>query len=155
MSEILGTLFKYLMALLAVAAVVYILYEVLGSNKVSSTVADITQISSGIQSLYAGQANYSSLNSSVAYGAKIFPNDLSPTSSGGTDVWGGTVTVNGSNSNPRWFDVTLTEVPVSACMKIAASVGGYEALNGQDSPLNPAQLQSACSGGTMKFSFGQ
>lgn len=156
MSEILGTLFKYLMMLLGVAAVVYILYQVLGSNKISQTVSDITQMQSNVSSLYAGQSSYASLTTAVAITASAVPTDMNPGSGTPTDVWGGPVTL-GPDANPQWFDISLGDVPQSDCTKIAGSIGGYKALNSQPGPLNPAQVEAACGAGTntMVFAFGQ
>jgi hypothetical protein len=155
MSEILGTLFKYLMMLLGVAAVVYILHQVLTSNKVSQTVSDITQMQSNVNALYAGQSSYASLTTAVAITASAIPTDMNPASGTPTDVWGGPVTL-GPDANPQWFDISLGSVPVADCTKIAGSIGGYKALDGTPGPLTPAQVETACGGSsTMVFAFGQ
>jgi len=71
MSEILGTLFKYLVAILGVAAVVLILNKTFGANKVQNTIAQVTQTTANIQALYNAQNNFTSLNNAVVIAGKL------------------------------------------------------------------------------------
>jgi hypothetical protein len=157
MSEILGTLFKYLMMLLGVAAVVFILYEVLGSNKTSNAVSQTTQMVSSIQALYAGQNNFSSLNNVISSNpATVVPSAMLGGGNPITDPWGGAVTVQ-TDANPSMFDVILRQVPNKACSSLAASMGSFESLtiNGTSltPPVDAGAADAACNATTNSLTF--
>lgn len=94
MSEVLGALFKYLLAIIGIAAVVVVLYEALGNNKTSTAVSDITQMQSNIAALYSGTNGTSGglTSASQLIGAGVVPSSM--VSSGTVvDPWGQTDTV--------------------------------------------------------------
>lgn len=132
MSEILGTLFKYLLALLAITAVVVVLYEALGSNKTSNAVSDITTLQANINQLYAG-TNAQSLTANQDITAALAsagtaPSDMisgSGSSAKLIDPWGGAVTVTASppsGTTSAQAVITLASVPNSACAKIVGTL---------------------------------
>jgi outer membrane murein-binding lipoprotein Lpp len=158
MSEILGTLFKYLLGLLAIVAVVVVLYEALSSNKVSTASAEVTTLQSNIAQLYGGQASMASLSNSVVVQAKAAPNSMV---SGTTllDPWSGPVTVQ-PDANPGQFDIILTQLPQSACNKLATAVSSYKqiTINGSadTSPADPGTIATQCTSGSnnqLQFTF--
>ena len=156
MSEILGTLFKYLMMLLGVAAVVFILYETLGSNKTSNAVSQTTQMVSNIQALYAGQNNFSSLGNVISSNpATVVPSAMLNGNTI-TDPWGGAVTVQ-TDANPSEFDVILTQVPNKACSSMASSMGSFESLtingNTLTPPVDAGTADADCNATTNSMTF--
>lgn len=164
MSEILGTLFKYLMMALGVAAVVYILYETFADNKTSNDVSDVTTIASQITGDYSGTSDYSSLGSitpQTLVTDKLVPSSMWNGSSL-VNPWGGSVSVT-ADSNPAWFDVTQTGLSSGGCSGVAKAVTGYETLsiNGSQvgtsiAPATPAAIDNACgasSSNTLTFAF--
>ncbi len=157
MSEILGTLFKYLMMLLGVAAVVFILYETLGSNKTSNAVSQTTQMVSNIQALYAGQNNFSSLNNVISSNpATVVPSAMLGGANPITDPWGGAVTVQ-TDANTSEFDVILSQVPNKACSSLASSMGSFESLtiNGTQltPPVDAGAADAACNATANSLTF--
>lgn len=124
MSEILGTLFKYLVSLLGVAAVVLVLYQVFGSNKTQNAISDITLLQTNTQVLYSAQSSFATLTNAVAINAKLAPSNMI---SGATltNPWGGLITITG---NATQFIINSTLVPADACAKMAISLGNVVAL---------------------------
>lgn len=129
MSEILGALFKYLVAILAIAAVVVVLYETLSSNKASSAIADITTLQADISQLYSGSnsASLSLTNSDIT--SQLAQSNSAPSSmiSGSTLVnpWGGAVKVNvfpAVSPLPASGTIEFDSVPNNACVKIISSI---------------------------------
>jgi type II secretory pathway pseudopilin PulG len=148
MSEILGTLFKYLVALLGVGAVVAVLYQVLGSNKTQNAIADMTQLQTNIQALYSGQPTFTSLTNTVAVSGRLAPAGMiSGTSL--INAWSGAVSVKVNGSNAARFDMSTAGVPQDACAKViggqasavSLSVNGGTALT---PPIDAGAAVTAC-----------
>lgn len=158
MSEILGTLFKYLVALLGVAAVVLILYQVFGSNKTQTAIADITLLQTNTQALYNAQSTFTTLTSAVAISGKIAPSNMI---SGATLVnpWGGTVLINVDAGNASQFEITEPAVPADSCAKMIVGLSTAVAVkvNGtaQTLPLDAGTAVTACNvaANTLVFTF--
>jgi hypothetical protein len=159
MSEILGTLFKYLLSLLGVGAVVLILYQVFGANKTQNAISDITQMQANITSLYNGRSNFTTLTTAVAIAAKLAPSDMI-SGSALTNPWGGVVTpaVNGTLASN--FDVTETLVPSDACAKMIVGLPTLVTLKvngaGVTLPADAGTAATACAvaaNPTMVFTF--
>jgi hypothetical protein len=155
-SEILGALFKYLVALLGVVAVVAILYSVFGSNKTQNAISDMTQMQTNIQGLYNNQSNFTSLTNTVAINGKLAPDTMiSGTSL--VNPWGGTVTVAVNSGNAARFDVTHTQVPRDACAKmitgLPAIVGLSVNATAATLPLDAGAAVTACNAATNTLVF--
>lgn len=158
MSEILGVLFKYLVALLGVSAVVMVAYQVFGVNKTQTAISDLTTLQVSAQALYAGQSSFTTLTNTVAIAAKLAPSGMI-SGTALTNPWGGTVTlaVNGANSSR--FDITETLVPTEACAKMASNLTNMVILsiNGanQTLPIDAGTAATACNAAsnTMIFTF--
>jgi hypothetical protein len=160
MSEILGALFKYLVALLGVAATAVVLYQVFGSNKTQTAISDLTQLQTSVQSFYSGQSTFTSLTNTVAINGKLAPTDMIAGASL-TNPWGGTVTVNVNAGNSSQFDATETLVPQDGCAKMITGFGSAVGLkvNGtaQTLPMDAGNAVTACNAATntMIFTFGR
>jgi len=158
MSEILGTLFKYLVSLLGVAAVVLILYQVFGSNKTQNAISDITLLQTNAQALYNAQNTFTTLTTAVAIGGKLAPTNMI---SGSTLVnpWGGTVLINVNADNSSQFDITEPSVPADACAKMVVGLSTAVALKvntvTQTLPLDAGAAVTACNtaANTLIFTF--
>lgn len=166
MSEILGSLFSYVIKLLGVAAVVLLLYAVFGADKTNNALSQISQTQSNIQALYVSQPNFSSLSNSVVVNGQLAPKDMIQ----GTALvngWNGAVTV-AVDGNPAQFSLTENQVPKSACIKLATNVAAYVSLqiNGgtaygttSGTTIDPGIASTECSAGgesnTLKFVFGR
>ena len=147
MSEIMGTLFKYLMGLLGLAVVVGILYATLHKNKASSEVANLTQMSTNISTTYTGQATFTGLTTAIA--ANLAPASMV---SGATlvNAWGGAVTVSVDASNASEYDVIENTVPSDGCVDLVNKASNYVSLTlggttySSTNPLNPGTATTAC-----------
>lgn len=162
MSEILGVIFKSVLALLGVAIVVTISYRGFNNHKDSSAIAQLSQLAFNIQAGYPN-GSFTSLTNAVAVigdkGSKFAPEDMI---SGGTLVnpWGGAVTLNVNATNAANFDVTTAGVSVSGCQKYATNMDTALKLsiNGtaQTLPLDSGAALAACqnSPNTLVLTFG-
>lgn len=165
MSEILGTLFKYLVAILGVAAVVLICHRVFGANKVQNTIAQVTQTTSHIQTLYNAQNNFTSLTNAVVIAGKLAPSDMVS----GTNLvnpWNGSVTF-AVDSNTAQYKMTQSGVPNEACAKLATGIPGAISVqinggtvyNSATNPVEAGAATTACSSdgdsNTLAFVFGR
>lgn len=126
MSEILGTLFKYLLALLAIAAVVIVLYEALGSSKVSTAISDVTTMQTNITQLAAG-SNGSSVTEAELVSAGAIPASMVNVTTAGSKTtttlsgpWGGTVTFPTAASGMVGIDIP--NVPSKDCIKMVMAL---------------------------------
>lgn len=159
MSEILGTLFKYLMAILAVGAVVAITLSVSKGNKTSNAITDISQLATNVQVAYNQTSTFTTITPAAAVNGKMAPDDLI---SGATlvDPWGGTDTLAVNATIATEFDFGLPAVPQGECTKLATSIKAVALKIGtavQTFPLDPAAVAAACSASTpiaMTFTFG-
>lgn len=118
MSEILGTLFKYLLALLAIAAVVVVLYEALSSGKVSETVSDITTLRANITQL-ASASDGGSITPVQLINAGAVPANM-VNGKNIYDPWGGAL--NFIPSEPGMVGIQLLNVPTKACIKLVMAL---------------------------------
>jgi len=128
MSEILGALFKYLVALLGASAVVAVFYLTLAQNKVQNAISDLVQLQVNIETLFSGQADYASLATSTAVRAKLAP----PSMISGTTLitpWGGNVTVAVDGTTTTLYTISVAGVPQEACAKIALALGHSSTAN--------------------------
>lgn len=162
MSEILGTLFKYLVSLLGVAAVVLVLYQVFGANKTQNAISDITLLQTNTQALYNAQSTFASITNTVAINGKLAPAGMLTAVAGAlANPWGGSVTI-APNTTLARFDITEPAVPQEACAKMAVAIGSVVGLkiNGLDQvlPLEPGLAVNACNvaaaaGNTLIYTF--
>ena len=158
MSEILGTLFKYLVSLLGVAAVVLVVYQVFGSNKTQNAISGLTQLQTNTQALYNTQSAFTTITNTIAINGKLAPSDMIS----GTSLlnpWGGAVTINVNGTLASQFDITEAGVPADACAKMIVGMPNTVALKvntvAQTLPLDPGAAVTACNAAanTMIFTF--
>lgn len=161
MSEILGTLFKYLVALLAVSAVMLILYQALGSSKASGAISDLAQTAANIQGMYAGQNNFTSLGTVISQNPKsvVASSMIAQDGSTLTNPWGGAVIIK-PDANSAMFDIGIDQVPDKACISIANSLAYLNVtINGTtlNAPADAGAVAAACTAttNTMNFVFGK
>lgn len=160
MSEILGALFKYLVALLGVSAVAVILYQTLAADKTQNAISDLTQLETQIKSLYGGQSSFTSVTNAVAISGELAPKTMI---SGAALVnpWGGTVTVNVNAGSASLFDATETLVPAGSCGRMitafASAVGLKVNGTAQTPPMDAGAAVTACNAATntLIFTFGR
>lgn len=163
MSEILGTLFKYLVSLLGIGAVVFVLYQVFGNNKTQTAITDITYVSTATQALYNGQPTFTTLTNTVAINGKL----ATPTMiSGNTLVnpWGGATTIKVNANNASRFDIDTAAVPSEACAKMMTAIPSVVGLkvNGADQvlPVDAGAAVASCNvtaaaGNSLSFTFSR
>lgn len=154
MSEILGTLFKYLGQMIGVAAVGLVLWAVFGSSKTSNAISDLSQLQGNIQTLYSTQATFASVTTAVA--VKLAPTRMI----NGTNLvnpWSGAVTVNVNASDPLKFDVNEAGVPTDPCSKMASNTPTAVGLSinnvAQTLPIDAGVAVQACNGTTNTLIF--
>lgn len=147
MSEILGALFKYLVALLSVGAVVMVLYQVFGASKTQNAISDLTLLQTEVQSLYNGQNTFTTITNAIAISGKLAPKGMI---SGAAllNPWGGAVTINVNAGNSARFDVTEVAVPPDGCPKMVTSMSSVVgvSINGTAAtlPLDAGTAVTAC-----------
>lgn len=156
MSEILGTLFGKIAALITVAAVTLVLYQFFGASKAAQAINDLTQLHSNIQTTYNAQQSFSSLTNTVAITGKLAP----PKMINGTSLvnpWGGAVTVRVNGSDTAKFDVAQTNIPNDACAKLATNIPMMVGLtvNGaaQTLPADQGSVIASCGSGNNAMTF--
>jgi hypothetical protein len=135
MSEMLGTFFKYLFALLGVAAVVAVLSQVVGSNKDGLFVSQLTQLVGNIEQLYAGGYSYSGIATANLVTAQAFPSGM-VVGTTPTNPWNGQVIVTPNAGAATSFDITTSLVPQADCAKIVTSITTWTSLNVNGSMSN-------------------
>lgn len=131
MSEILGTLFKYLVSLLGVAAVVLVLYSVLGSSKTQNAITDMTLLESNVVAFYNGQP-YTSLTNAVAIQGKLAPTGMVAPGPGIglLNPWGGPASVGVNTTGlTDQFQIMTQQIPPDACVKISTSMTNVVGLS--------------------------
>lgn len=159
MSEVIGFLWKALMVLLTLGAVIYAGERAMSGNKDGNDLSNITQLSLNIKNLYSGSANYSTLTNAAALSAgKVVPDSMK---SGGSIVnaFAGTVTV-GPNANPSMYDINSAGIPQDSCIHELTSVGGVISVKANGTTLTPpvdgAAAAAACNlatGNTLIFTY--
>lgn len=97
--------------------------KVQATNRANVEAQHIITISGGIKNLYSTARNFSSLNNMTLIKAGVIPDDMQVTGSTVSNVWSGTVSVQGdsSASNLR-YKIVYTDVPSSECNKLATGV---------------------------------
>jgi hypothetical protein len=161
MSEILGTLFKYLMALLGVAVIGGILYGALHKNKAVTEAGNVQQLATNVTSTYASQAQFTSLTTAIC--ANLAPPGMSPPGTGTlTNQWGQAVTCT-VDANAAQFDVLESNVPSDGCADLVTHMKNYVSLtlNGTTytatTPLDAGTATSDCNAAATQditFVFG-
>lgn len=149
MSEIIGALFKYMMVLLGIGAVVGVFWNTMAVDKTSKALSGQTELQANVIDLYSAQATFTSLTNTVLIDAKKVP-DAMLSGTAIRNPWGGDVTVAVNGSNNGRFDITQTAVPSDGCVKMATSNTRLVALsiNGttQTVPVDAALAASSCAG---------
>lgn len=150
MSEILGTLFKYLAAIMGVAAVAGIAYAVSGNSKSATAISDLNQMISGVQGLYNSQNNFSSLTTATVVNSKMVANTHMVVGTTLVNPWNGSVAV-AADANVTQWDITDAGVPADGCNKIGTSMSPLAmTINGTavTVPADAGSVVSACSSAT-------
>ncbi len=162
MSEVLGTLFKYLLAVLAIGAVVLIFYEAFGSNKVGTEAANISTLDANSAQLYSGTSTTASLTDTVLIAAGDAPKSMVSGTTALINPWGGAVTVTGDATDD--VNITDTGLSQSSCAAEATAVNNYTtlAINGgtatAQANVTPATISTGCVAGNankLTFVFNQ
>lgn len=147
MSEILGTLFKYLMALLGVAVVAGILYMAMHKNKGATEAGNVLQLSTNVSSTYSGQSAFTGLTTAVC--AKLAPPGMSPDGATLVNQWGGAITCS-VDPNAAQFDVVENAVPSDGCVDMVTHMKSYVSVTlggttyDQNTPLDAGTATTQC-----------
>jgi hypothetical protein len=157
MSEMLGTFFKYLFALLGVAAVLAVLSQVVASNKDGLFVSQLTQAVGNIQQLYAGQSTFSGIVLVNLEYAQAFPVGMLNASGAPINPWGGTVTV-AADANSTSFDITTDNVPQPDCARLLTSITTFQSVTvnsgtAVQAPADAGTLAAQCNAATNTVTF--
>ncbi len=129
MDSILGRVIAAILVLLALAGVVYLGSQAMGSSKVTNAVSDLAQIQTNVEGLYANSSTgYSTLTSTVAINAGAIPADMVQGTSSVVDAWGNAVAlapVTTFNAQTvSGFSVAYTGLSNADCVKLATQVPG-------------------------------
>lgn len=131
MSEILGTLFKYLLAILAITALLVIAYQALGGSEVEAASADITTMQANITEFYADQtAPTLDITTADVMAEGLVPSNMvSGTGKNATITgpWGGQVSFKAEKAQApgetgATFGVVIQNIPPADCKKLIATV---------------------------------
>jgi hypothetical protein len=136
MSELVATLLKWLAAILALAAVFGVGYEVFGASNSANHASDLGTLASNMKQLYQGQPSFTSISTAIAY--KQAPARMKSATVGTmVNPYNGNVTVT-ADANPSFFDLTTNGVPDADCPKIATTLGGYSSITINGTTLTAA-----------------
>lgn len=126
MSEILGTLFKYLITFICVSGVVAVIYDIFAANKVASAISQVYLFQKNISVFYTGGPTpaVSAPLTTIIVNANLEP---SGTASGSNLVnpWGGAITISGNQRSTGYVDIIYQNIPVSACVNLALAMSPY------------------------------
>lgn len=131
MSEILGALFKYLLAIFAITAVLVIAYQALGGSEVEAASGDITTMQANITEFYADQTapTLDTTTADVVAEGMIPAQMVSGTGKNATVTgpWGGMIsfsseTAQASGEAGATFGVIIPNIPPTACKKLITTV---------------------------------
>lgn len=156
MDSVLGRIIATMLILIAVGGVAYGGYQAYQSYQVSNQISNVQQMAQGVKGLYGGSPSYASLTNTVVVNANLVPASMN---SGGTitDTWGGTVNVAPDATYTNAFDITLSQVPASDCVKLATGMSSnYVSINGgtyETNPVDPGTATSQCTGGSNSLTF--
>lgn len=151
MQNIILTLMAVLVTFILLGSGVAIYENTNTSSQITTAVSNAETVLAGVRSTYQGQSGYSGLTTSVALSAGVFPSSMVAGTSV-TDAFGGPVTV-AANSTPAYFDLTYTQVPQKACVRLASAIQGSSIqsvnVNGTalTPPVNVASASGACKPG--------
>lgn len=166
MSEILGVLFKFMLALLGIAGVVVVLYLALSGSSTSTEISNLTTLEGNLAQLYSGNQTTNgttSLTDTVAISSGSAPSSMVSGATNLLNQWGGHVTVSGDVGG----DIKVEEdsVPLAACAKMVTAVPSFSSvsINGTSysAPVDPATATSQCQGfsgdapNKLIFTFGR
>lgn len=150
MSELVATLLKWAAAILAVAAVFAVGYEVFGAGNAANHASDIGTLAGDIKTLYQGQPTFSSLTTAIAY--KKAPNRMKSSTVGTlVNPWGGAVTVTVDSTSSAQFDIQTVSVPDKQCADMATTPQGYVSVSVNGTTFTTA---SGIDAGTVSLSCG-
>ena len=159
MSEVMGTIFKFLFALLAVGGVVALGYTATTANKDQQAISQVSTLVLGIQQLYSGQNNYTSLTNTVAITAGLPVNGTFTAPATINDPWGGAVVVAVAAGNASSFTVTVGGVPPASCSKLVTGLNSWTSVSVNATafaaPVDAGALSAACTAAanTVMFTF--
>ena len=128
--------------------------NLLGGGNLTNTEQEVSQIVSGVQSLYSNQVGFSGLNDSVAIRANIAPSNETNAANGTiSNPYGGSITLQPDTAYTNASDVIVGGLGNGACAKLATGLtaqaveinGTTVASNGQ--PVSPATATSDCNAG--------
>lgn len=140
-------------ALILVAGIIFG-KSLLGGGNLTNTEQEVSQIVSGVQSLYSNQVGFSGLSNSVAIGANIAPsNEVNAANGTISNPYGGSITLQPDTAYTNAFDVIVGGLGNGACAKLATGLtaqaveinGTAVGSNGQ--PVSPATATSDCNAG--------
>ena len=97
--------------------------------RVSHANTAILQIAQAVRGAFATETNTTGLTPDRLIGAKLFPSDLlNSVGTGLTDPWSGGVTTVAPSTDgapgPAGFTITMSLVPIAACINLVTAVGG-------------------------------
>ena len=124
MSEIIGVLFKYLLVIIAIGAVVSIFYEAMSTSNTSMATNDLTQIQQNIYELSSGESGINQITTpSDLINSGVLPTSMlsSASSTRIIDPWGGVVQVAAKTPSESVTSLVFPNVPLSACTKLTVS----------------------------------
>jgi hypothetical protein len=146
----------FMVAVIALIIVGGIIFgkSLLGGGNLTNTEQEVSQIVSGVQSLYANQVGFSGLTDAVAIQANIPPsNEVNAANGTISNPYGGSITLQPDATYANAFDVIVGGLGNGACAKLATGLTAYAleingtaaASNGQ--PVPPATATSDCNAG--------
>ena len=126
-----------------------VMYESAQSSSNQTTGSmQLATVIANTKSLYAGQPNYTGLDTASAVQGGVFPADMATAgTTTATDIWGGAVH---DDAAATGFTVTLDGVPDADCTHVATSYSGADllslAINGASltPPITPPEAAADC-----------
>ena len=148
----------FIALLLAAALAMY--NSTRASNSASQMARDIVAVQAGVNSLYAGQSDYTGLDNELLYNAQRLPTTLRYNDGTISNDDGSTLTVAGEDDN---YTITITSVPKATCISVLSalntgwtqvSVGGTAVKeSASDFPVTVSEAETACAADTQTIVY--
>jgi len=148
MSDIVAFLYSNAWRIAGVAAVVALALGVAIMGDTADFAAQLAMTTQGVNNLYHGQPTFATLTTAIA--SRYAPAAMQGPNSTLVTPWNGVVTF-GPDANSSFYDVGVTNVPVSQCTNLANTMSGAQsmtvngtALTNSGTGIDAGALSNAC-----------
>ena len=138
------TLIEIILVIGLVVLAIIAIYNVYNNNKTQTLVKNQTiylaQLTQGISSAFSSTDNFTLLTPANVIASRVVPIKMIESPTVVRNLFGGTVTFNGTNGTPPVFSIVLNSIPQSACSLLATT--GF-ANNSRQVNINGTSIKDA------------